>query len=105
VVKSGCAKPGSGSCITGGGGSTTVVSVSSSISPSITLALTPASCAASLLLRTIPSCISRKTRPRAGVRRAGGGPFSRTPTRSRSGGRCAPMRKVMRRTMPRDASV
>ena len=37
------------------------------------------------------------------VMRCGGGPASRTPTRSRPGPRCSPMRSAMRSTMPRAA--
>ena len=54
--------------------------------------------------RARPSARSASTRVRAGVMRLGGGPPSRTPTRSRAGPRCSPMRRHMRSTMPRAPS-
>ena len=71
----------------------------------MTPAETPAASAASPLPRASPSASSASTRPRAAVMRFGAGPASRTPTRSRAGPRCSPMRNAMRSTMPRGASV
>ena len=92
----------------GGGGARgigSVVSVPSSTRPSITPALTPASRAASDLLCSRPSDKRSISRRRAGVMRCGGLPTRRTPTRSRSGPRCSPIRSVIRSTMPRADSV
>ncbi len=87
------------------GGSGIASSVPSSISPSITPTDTPASRAASPLPRARPSASSASTRARAAVIRCGAGPARRTPTRTRSGPRCSPMRNAMRSTMPRGLSV
>ena len=66
---------------------------------------TPASFAASPLARARPSARSASTRARAAVMRCGGGPAIRTPTRTRSGPSCSPIRSAMRSTMPRGLSV
>ena len=80
-------------------------SVPSSTRPSITPALTPASRAASDLPCSRPSDSTSISRRRAGVKRRGGSPTSRTPSRIRSGPRFSPIRRDIRSTMPRAESV
>jgi len=89
----------------GARGMASVTSVPSSTRPSTTPTLTPASLAASDFPCSRPSDNSSINRRRAGVMRCGALPTSRTPTRTRSGPRCSPIRSVIRSTMPRADSV
>ena len=56
---------------------------------------------ARLSLRAPGRSAAPSTRARAVVMRCGGGPARRTPTRSRAGPSCSPMRSAIRSTMPR----
>ena len=99
------ANDGSGAGGASARGMASVASVPSSTRPSTTPTLTPASFAASDLPCNRPSDNNSISRRRAGVKRCGGLPTSRTPIRTRSGPRCSPIRSVIRSTMPRADSV
>ena len=86
-------------------GISSVVSVPSSINPSITEVLTPASCASARLPNSKPPSAAATARARAGVSRFGRAPVNRTPICAASSCSSSGPRNAMRNTAPRGASV
>ena len=105
ALRSGPAKPGSGSGGGGAGGIITGSSAPDSRRPWTTPALTPAAPARPERDHANPSSTSASTRARAPVIRSGFRPLARTPGIGRSGRSAPGARNTMRSTMPRVVSV